>query len=142
MHNQRGFIGIGVLIAILVGVSILGGGAYYLVEQQTSSQTASQNEQPLPTTNPQAQTQTTTKPPARTTPTQNSASQTTVVKKPSPTDITPTCTITANKAIFAHEEPMTFKWTINNAGMANLVIKTEAEDKEDSLTNVLFIPPS
>ena len=62
MKNQRGFIGVGVLIAILVGLAVLGGGAYYVMQQQAPTQTASDNFdnlQQLPTTNNQVQTQTT-----------------------------------------------------------------------------------
>ncbi len=43
MHNQRGFIGVGVLVAILIGIVVLGGGAYYVVNQQSTAQTASEN---------------------------------------------------------------------------------------------------
>ena len=73
MQNQRGFIGVGVLIAILVGLAVLGGGAYYVVQQQASTQTTSDNfdnAQQLPTTNNQ-QAQTTAKAPPPTTPIQN-----------------------------------------------------------------------
>jgi hypothetical protein len=43
MHTQRGFIGIGMLIAILAGIAIIGGGAYYVVRQQAVLQTPSEN---------------------------------------------------------------------------------------------------
>ncbi|MEK7612952.1 MAG: hypothetical protein AAB449_02290 [Patescibacteria group bacterium] len=43
MQYQRGFVGVGVLIAILVGLAVFGGGAYYIVQQQTPTQTASDN---------------------------------------------------------------------------------------------------
>lgn len=43
MQNQRGFAGVGVLIAILVALAVLGGGAYYVVQQQVPSQTAPEN---------------------------------------------------------------------------------------------------
>jgi len=70
MQNQRGFIGVGFLIAILIGVAVLGGGAYYVVNQQAPSQTAKENfdsVQTLPTTNNQTQQiQPTTKTPAQT----------------------------------------------------------------------------
>ena len=62
MQNQRGFVGIGVLIAILVGLAVLGGGAYYIVHQQSATQTPADNFdnlqhlQQLPT-NTQTQTQ-------------------------------------------------------------------------------------
>ncbi|MDO8518468.1 MAG: hypothetical protein Q7S26_04240 [bacterium] len=49
MQNQKGFIGLQVLIAILVGLVVLGGGAYYVVQQNTPSQTPSDNLQQLPT---------------------------------------------------------------------------------------------
>ena len=58
MPNQRGFAGVGVLIAIVLGLVVLGGGAYYVVQQQAPSQTASENfdtVQQLPTTNNQGQ---------------------------------------------------------------------------------------
>ena len=45
MQNQRGFIGVGVFIAILVGLALLGGGAYYVTHQQTALQIASENQQ-------------------------------------------------------------------------------------------------
>lgn len=54
MQNQRGFIGVGVLIAILVGVAVIGGGIYYVVNQQPTTQTATENFndiQTSPTTN-------------------------------------------------------------------------------------------
>ena len=76
MQNQRGFVGFGVLLAILIGIVVLGGGAYYVVQQQAPTQTASDNfdnVQTLPTTNNQQQTQTTTNTPAQTTPAQNPA---------------------------------------------------------------------
>ncbi len=43
MQNQRGFVGVGVLIAILIGLAVLGGGAYYVVQQNSTPQTASEN---------------------------------------------------------------------------------------------------
>jgi len=36
MYTNRGFVGIGVLIAIILGVVVLGGGAYFVVHQQPS----------------------------------------------------------------------------------------------------------
>jgi len=59
MHNQQGFIGFPVLLAILVGLAVLGGGAYYVV-QQKPPQTISDNfdnVQTLPTRNNQPQAQ-------------------------------------------------------------------------------------
>lgn len=38
MHNQRGFVGVSVLIAIVLGLIVVGGGAYYVTHPQTSSQ--------------------------------------------------------------------------------------------------------
>lgn len=71
MQNQRGFIGLPVLIAILLGIVVLGGGAYYVVQQQTPTQTASDNLdnlQTLPTntttSNPTPKPQTTSPSPA------------------------------------------------------------------------------
>jgi type II secretory pathway pseudopilin PulG len=43
MQNQRGFVGVGVLIAILVGLAVLGGGAYYVLQQQAPTQATSDN---------------------------------------------------------------------------------------------------
>jgi hypothetical protein len=40
MQIQRGFVGVGVLIAILVGLVVLGGGTYYVVQQQLPPHTA------------------------------------------------------------------------------------------------------
>ncbi|MBI4093357.1 hypothetical protein HY417_00180 [Candidatus Kaiserbacteria bacterium] len=45
MQNKRGFIGVGALMAILVGLAVLGGGAYYVTHQQTTSQITSENPQ-------------------------------------------------------------------------------------------------
>lgn len=87
MYNQRGFIGLPVLIAILLGIVVLGGGAYFVVQQQTPTQTATENfdnVQTLPTTNNQAQTQTNTNTQTGAS-TQNPVAQDTVVKKPSAT---------------------------------------------------------
>lgn len=42
MHTQRGFLS-SVLIAILVGLAVLGGGAYYVTQQNTSPETASED---------------------------------------------------------------------------------------------------
>ncbi len=41
MQNQRGFIGTGVLIAILVGLIVVGGGVYYVMHKQSPSPTSS-----------------------------------------------------------------------------------------------------
>lgn len=43
MQNKRGFIGLPVLIWIVLGLIVVGGGAYYIVHQQTPSQTALDN---------------------------------------------------------------------------------------------------
>jgi len=45
MHTQRGFIGVGLLVAIILGVVVLGGGAYFVMQQNSSSQTASEDSQ-------------------------------------------------------------------------------------------------
>ena len=58
MHNQRGFVGVGTLIAILIGLAVLVVGAYYVLQQQAPTQTVIENfdnVQTLPTTNNQAQ---------------------------------------------------------------------------------------
>lgn len=58
MQNQRGFVGVGVLIAIILAVVVLGSGAYYVMQQQAPTQTTSDNfdtVQTLPTTNNQVQ---------------------------------------------------------------------------------------
>ena len=47
MQNQRGFVGVGVLIAILVGVAVLGSGAYYIVRQASPSRRVSENSDSL-----------------------------------------------------------------------------------------------
>lgn len=63
MQLKRGFVGVGVLIAILVGLAVLGGGAYYVVHQQSATQIPADNfnNEILPTTNiqPSQQTQAT-----------------------------------------------------------------------------------
>ncbi len=41
MQGRRGFIGVGVLIAVLAGLAIFGGGAYYIVNKQPALQTVS-----------------------------------------------------------------------------------------------------
>ncbi len=43
MQNQRGFVSAALLIAIVLGLIVVGGGAYYVVHQQSPSQTASEN---------------------------------------------------------------------------------------------------
>src|SRR3989344_3617503 len=76
MQMQRGFIGIGLLMAIILGVIVLGGGAYFVM-QQTPSQTASEN---YPNISTQQQTQAqgqTTDVPTQTTPTQPSGTSST-----------------------------------------------------------------
>lgn len=74
MHTQRGFIGVGVLIAILVGLAVLGGGTYFVMQQNAQPQTPTYQDEinTLPTTqttsNTSGQTQTAeTKKPAVTT---------------------------------------------------------------------------
>jgi len=39
--TQRGFVGLPILIVILLGIVVLGGGAYFIVYQQSPSQTVS-----------------------------------------------------------------------------------------------------
>lgn len=63
MQNQRGFVGIGVLVAILVGLAVLGGGAYYITHQQSVLQVDSENNLDVPqqaSTKPNGSTQTAT----------------------------------------------------------------------------------
>ena len=58
MRKQHGFIGVGFLVAIILGAVVLGGGAYFVVSQQSTSQTVSENVdsmQTLPATNTQTQ---------------------------------------------------------------------------------------
>ena len=42
-HNQRGFINVGVFIALVLGLAVLGGGAYYVMRQSPSQQPQQQN---------------------------------------------------------------------------------------------------
>ena len=42
MHNQRGFVGVGVLIAIIVGLVVLGGGAYFFIPTNSPSPVATE----------------------------------------------------------------------------------------------------
>jgi len=55
MDVRRGFISLGILLAILVGLAVVGGGAYYVGQQNAPSQTASEDNldtlQVLSTTN-------------------------------------------------------------------------------------------
>lgn len=107
MQNQRGFVGFGVLIAVLIGLVVLGGGAYYVVNQQPTSQTATEdfdNLQQLPMTNNQEQTQSNTNP-VKTTPTQN------------PTTVAGKITITAptTGATLQADQQTTVRWTIPSA---------------------------
>src|SRR5665213_2128127 len=68
MQTQRGFIGLAALIAIVLGLIVIGGGAYYVMHQQSSSPTPSDNSldntQTLPTTNTQSNTQATNNTPS------------------------------------------------------------------------------
>lgn len=105
MQNQRGFIGVGVLIAILLGAAVLGGGAYYVVNQQSTAQTSSENVdnfKQLPTTNNQKQTQSNTNVSAKTAPAQNPA---TVAGKITITAPTTGATLPA-------DQQTTVRWTI------------------------------
>jgi hypothetical protein len=67
MQTQRGFIGVGLLIAIVLGVIVLGGGAYFVMQQNSPLPTPTENNldnsQILPT-NSQQQTQTNQQPTA------------------------------------------------------------------------------
>ncbi|HCI04471.1 TPA: hypothetical protein DEW47_00610 [Patescibacteria group bacterium] len=70
MHNQRGFIGVGILIAIVLGLIVVGGGAYFVMQQNSLSPTPSENNlDTLPTTS--SQTTGTTANPAPTQTSQN-----------------------------------------------------------------------
>ena len=60
MQNQRGFVGIGVLIAILIGLAVLGGGAYYVVNQQSSARATIESPEAMPSLNTQSGVQTQT----------------------------------------------------------------------------------
>src|SRR5882672_5770087 len=66
MKTQRGFVSAAFLIAIVLGLIVVGGGAYYVMHQQSPSPTLSDNtldnSQTLPTTNTQATTNTTAQP--------------------------------------------------------------------------------
>ena len=60
MQNQRGFIGVGLLIAIVLGLVVVGSGAYFVMQQNAPSQTATDIENfdnlpQLPTNNYQNQ---------------------------------------------------------------------------------------
>lgn len=43
MKTQRGFIGLPVLILIVLGLAVLGGGTYFVLQQKSTSQTTSEN---------------------------------------------------------------------------------------------------
>lgn len=75
--TQSGFIGLPILIAILLGIVVLGGGAYYVIYQQAPTQTTSENLDTL---------QTSTRP--MNTPTQN----------PAPKQLTPSTSVADNTA--------------------------------------------
>src|SRR3989344_1699951 len=56
MQMQRGFIGVGLLVAIVLGVIVLGGGTYFVMQQNSPSPTLSESESPtLPSTNTNSQ---------------------------------------------------------------------------------------
>ena len=40
MKYNKGFIGIGLILAIILGIVVVGGGAYYLGQQKTSQKQA------------------------------------------------------------------------------------------------------
>ena len=75
MRPQKGFVGLPVLVAILLGLVVVGGGTYFVMQQSTPSQTSPdiENLGTLPIAKNQPQTKTTTNAPAQTTPTQNLA---------------------------------------------------------------------
>lgn len=105
MQNQRGFIGVGVVLLIVLGLIVVGGGAYY-VGHQSASQTATKNFDnvpTLPTTNNPAQATTNTS--TQTTQTQNTQTQkiTATIDQSSLTTLSTTPTITGTatgEAIF------------------------------------------
>lgn len=79
---QKGFIGLPILIAIILGIVVLGGGTYYVVYQQSASQTTVDNNVPtLPTTNnnqtQQTQVSNTQPTPSATTPPKNTTTNAT-----------------------------------------------------------------
>jgi len=77
MKTQRGFVSAAVLIAIVLGLIVIGGGAYYVVNQQSTAQTPSENFENIPATpTTNTQTQTTTKSPTQQTQAQNPKVQT------------------------------------------------------------------
>lgn len=49
MQNQRGFVSAAVLIAIVLGLIVVGGGAYFVMQKQTPSQNTSENFDNVPT---------------------------------------------------------------------------------------------
>jgi germination protein M len=60
MKNKRGFASPAILMAIVLGLILVGGGAYFVMQKNSSSQTASENNldnvQTFPTNNNQTQT--------------------------------------------------------------------------------------
>jgi len=56
MNTQKGFVSVGILLAIIVGVMIVGGGTYYVMQQKEQPQTFSQDDiSTLPTKQPTQQ---------------------------------------------------------------------------------------
>lgn len=75
MKNQKGFVSAGILIAIVLGLIVVGGGAYFVMQQNSLSPTPSENNlNTLPTT--PSQTTGTTANPAPTQTSQNVSSAT------------------------------------------------------------------
>ena len=106
MQNQRGFVGIGVLIAILVGLTVLGGRAYYAVHQQSASQATKEN-YPNLSTQQETQTQNT-----------NSPAEPSATKTPAAKPTTPTPPI-SNKSY------TNTKYGFNIQYPADLVLETK-----------------
>lgn len=139
---NRGFANVVIIIALVVIVG--GAGWWYLNKSSTSPPTTQpstlQENVGVGSSVVQQSGITESQTPSKSLTPASPPKQQTTQANPQPppsSDTTPTCTITANKSTYQHEEPMTFKWTIANAQGGNLKIITEAEDHEDSLTNVL-----
>lgn len=103
MKNHRGFIGVGILIAILVGLAVLGGGVYFVMHQ-TPSQTGSENFDNVQTTNNPVQT------------TVNTPTQTT-----QNTEIKTTATIDKNSLTTSSSKP-TITGTFSNTNGIEVIV--------------------
>lgn len=126
MKNHQGFIGVGILIAILVGLSVLGGGAYFVMHQ-TPSQTGSENSdnvQTMPTANNPIQTTANT--PAQTTQTQN-------------TEIKATATIDKNSLTTSSSKP-TITGTFSNTNGIEVIV-TRGTLPSDGLMSAMVSQP-